>query len=55
MPKFMVYASEVVYYALEVEAKDKDEARDKAYSMDFGNPTDGDNFQIDEIVEEEYA
>lgn len=57
MPKFMVNASEVVFYAIEVEAESKDEAVEKVYFM---NPTEyeivgGDHFQIEEIVEVENA
>jgi hypothetical protein len=55
MPKFMVFASEVVWYMKEVEAENEDQIREMVFSgdidFDYGDITDGDNFQITEISE----
>ena len=55
MPKFIVYAKEVVYYMVDVEAKNKDEVKKFLYKneIDF-NPsdiTDGGDFEVLEIEE----
>ena len=54
MKKFMVYCSEIVYYAIEVEAETEKEAwqfiEDGMYEGKW-EPDDGDHFQIDEVVE----
>jgi len=54
MPKFIIKASEQVFYQEEIEAKTKDEAIEKFYDMSYGNlePCDADGFQIDNIQEE---
>jgi len=56
MPKFMVFASEIVWYMKEVEAENEDQVREMVFSgdidFDYGDITDGDNFQITEISEE---
>ena len=51
MPKFIVSASELVFYQAEIEAVSKDEARAIAFSggVDWGNPVDGCDFEIVEI------
>jgi len=51
MSKFRVYCSETVCYQVEVEAESAEDAREQVMSgeVDLGNPTDGDNFDIDEI------
>lgn len=53
--KFTVYASETVYFAVEVEAKSIEEAWELARSGEVGFPTDaiydGNNFQLDEVEE----
>ena len=53
MPKFTVFATEMVYYAFEVEAETKDQAYQTAhdYPLSFDEATEGDNFQIQSIEE----
>jgi len=53
MPRFIIKASEEVYYQEEIEAETKDEAIEKFYDMSYGNlePCDADGFQIDNIEE----
>jgi hypothetical protein len=56
MPKYIVFARETVYYMKEVEAESYEQAEQMVKSGDvyfeYGDITDGDNFQIDEIEEE---
>jgi len=59
MPKFIVYAKEVVYYMVDVEAENKDEVSNLLYEneIDF-NPsdiTDGGDFEVLEIEEITHA
>ena len=51
--KFEILCSETVCYRLTVEAESEDQAREMVMSgtADIGEPYDGDNFAIDEIVE----
>lgn len=53
--KFKVYASETVYFAVEVEAKSREEAWELARSGEVDFPSDaiydGNNFQLDEVEE----
>lgn len=53
--RFRVCASETVYYAVEVEAKSREEAWELARSGEVEFPYDsvheGDNFTIDEVEE----
>jgi len=52
MPKFRVYCSETVTYMVEVEAESAEVAEELVGSgaVDLGNPVDGDNFNIDEVI-----
>ena len=51
--KFKILCSETVCYHLTVEAESEDQARDMVMSgtADIGDPYDGDNFEIDDILE----
>ena len=55
MPKFMVYAKEVVYYMNSVEADNEDQVKEMLKDGDFvfdgSDITDGENFEILEIEE----
>ena len=55
MSKFRVYCSETVTYMVEVEAESAEQAEELIGSgeIDLGDPVDGDNFQIDEVVAQE--
>lgn len=59
MPKFIVFASERVYYMKEVEAESADQIRDMIYDgevdFDYGDITDGGDFTIGDIEEIENA
>lgn len=45
--KWQVWASEQVWYMVEVEAETESEAMDKANDItDWGSPLDGDDFDI---------
>jgi nicotinate-nucleotide pyrophosphorylase len=57
MSKFRVYCSETVTYMVEVEAESAEQAEElvASGSVDLGDPVDGDNFQIDEVVAQEIA
>jgi len=57
MSKFRVYCSETVTYRVEVEAESAEQAEELVASgeIDLGDPIDGDNFQIDEVVAQEIA
>ena len=52
MSKFRVYCSETVSYMVEVEAESAEAAEELVASgeVDLGEPVDGDNFGIDEVV-----
>ena len=52
MPKFRVMCSETVWYRVEVEAESADEAHELVISgmVDLGEPYDGANFEIDEVI-----
>lgn len=52
MSKFRVYCSETVAYMVEVEAESAEAAEELVASgvVDLGEPVDGDNFGIDEVV-----
>ena len=56
MPKYVIRASETVYYWKEVEADSEEQVRDLIFSgdvdFDYGDITDGDYFQIEDIAEE---
>lgn len=53
MPRFIIQASEQVFYEEEIEAENEDEAIQKFYDMacDSLEPCDSDNFTIDKIEE----
>jgi len=55
MPKFYAFASEVVYYMKEVEGESVDQIKKMIYDgeidFDYGDVTDGHDFQITEIEE----
>ena len=55
MSKFRVYCSETVTYMVEVEAESAEAAEELVASgvVDLGDPVDGDNFGIDEVVSAE--
>ena len=55
MSKFLVYCSETVTYMVEVEADSAAAAEELVGSgaVDLGDPVDGDNFNIDEVVAQE--
>ena len=52
MSKFRVYCSETVSYMVEVEAESAEAAEELVASgeVDLGEPVDGDNFGIDEVM-----
>ena len=52
MPKFRVMCSETVWYRVEVEAESAEEARELVETgmVDLGEPYDGANFEIDEVI-----
>ena len=52
MSKFRVYCSETVSYMVEVEAESAEAAEElvASGSIDLGEPVDGDNFGIDEVL-----
>jgi hypothetical protein len=52
MSKFRVYCSETVTYMVEVEAESAEQAEELVGSgtVDLGDPVDGDNFAIDEVL-----
>ena len=52
MSKFRVYCSETVTYMVEVEAESAKAAEELVGSgaVDLGDPVDGDNFEIDEVL-----
>ena len=53
MPRFIIKASEQVYYQEEVEAETREEAIEKFYDMTGSlEPCDSDNFTIDHVEEE---
>ena len=52
MPKFMVHASEEVYYMKEVEAEDYSHAIEVfGESVDYGDIADGNGFTIEQVEE----
>jgi hypothetical protein len=53
MPRFIIQASEQVFYQEEIEAETQDEAIEKFYDMATGSlePCDSDNFTIDNVKE----
>ena len=55
MSKFRVYCSETVTYMVEVEAESAEAAEELIYSgdVDLGEPVEGDNFEVDEVVAQE--
>ena len=57
MSKFRVYCSETVTYMVEVEAESAEQAEELVFNgeIDLGEPVEGDNFQIDEVVALETA
>ena len=57
MPKFRVMCSETVWYRVEVEADTAEEARELVETgmADLGEPYDGANFEIDEVIALETA
>ena len=52
MSKFRVYCSETVSYMVEVEADTAEAAHEMVASgmVELGEPVDGDNFEIDDVV-----
>jgi len=52
MSKFRVYCSETVTYMVEVEAESAEAAEELIYSgeVDLGEPVEGDNFEVDEVI-----
>jgi ribosomal protein L20A (L18A) len=53
MPKFIIKASEEVYYQEEIEAETREEAIEKLYDMaSYLEPCDSDHFTIDKVEEE---
>ena len=57
MSKFRVYCSETVSYMVEVEANSAEHAEELVFNgeIDLGEPVEGDNFEIDEVVALETA
>jgi ribosomal protein L20A (L18A) len=52
--KYLVEASETVYYEVEIEAMSKEEAFEKAYEIELGTEehvVNYQNFQVDNIAE----
>ena len=53
MPRFIIKASEEVYYQEEIEAETREEAIEKLYDMaSYLEPCDSDHFTIDKVEEE---
>ena len=54
MPRFIIKASEQVFYQEEIQAETRDEAIEKFYDMMTSalEPCDSDNFTIDHVEEE---
>lgn len=54
MPRFIIQASEQVFYQEEIQAETREEAIEKFYDMMQGSiePCDSDNFTIDNVEEE---
>ena len=52
MSKFRVYCSETVTYMVEVEAESAEAAEELVASgvIELGDPVDGDNFAVDEVL-----
>ena len=52
MPKFQVMCSETVWYRVEVEADTAEAAHEMVASgmAELGEPYDGDNFEIDDVI-----
>jgi len=52
MAKFRVYCSETVTYVVEVEAESAEAAEEVVFNgqVELGDPVDGDNFSIDEVI-----
>jgi hypothetical protein len=48
--RYKVYASQVVYYVAEVEAKDSDEALDIAREQDNWQEIDTDGWSFDNVI-----
>ena len=57
MSKFQVMCSETVWYRVEVEADSAEEAHELVASgaVELGEPYDGANFEIDDVVAQETA
>jgi hypothetical protein len=55
MSKFYVMCSETVWYRVEVEADTAEAAHEMVVSgaVDLGEPYDGANFEIDDVVAQE--
>lgn len=54
--KYTVYAMETIYYMKEVEAESEEQVKKLVFSgeidFDFGDVTDGADFQLTEIIKE---
>ena len=54
--KYTVYASETIYYMKEVEAESEEQIQDLifkgAIDFDYGDVSDGANFNVDDIIKE---
>lgn len=55
MKKFRILASETVCYSFVIEADTREQAQDMIDQGDYdtGAPYDGDNFEVDSIIEQE--
>lgn len=56
MPKFIITASETIFYWKEVEADSEEQVRERIFDgeidFDYGDVHDGDHFEVIDIIEE---
>ena len=54
--KYTVYASETIYYMKEVKAESEEQVKDLIFKgeidFDYGDVSDGANFNVDDIIKE---
>lgn len=54
--KYTVYASETIYYMKEVDAESEEQVKEMIFNgeldFDYGDVSDGANFNVDEIIKE---
>lgn len=56
MPKFIITASETIFYWKEVEADSEEQVRERIFDgeidFDYGDVHDGDHFEVIDIIED---